>query len=319
MPQFALFGAAGGVGQSIATALRSRGIAYRVVGRDRKRLETTFGSDPLAEIMTWNPDDPASVRAAAQGVDTLIYLVGVPYTHNQLHPIVTRQTLDGAIAAGVQRILLIGTVYPYGCPTTPTIAETHPRNPTTFKGNMRKQQEDLLLNAHAEGKIQATILRLPDFYGPDVGQASFLHLLFKAATTGGTADMIGPLHTPHEFVYVPDVGPVVLDLAARPEAYGRAWNLAGAAAMPQQQIVQTVFSMAGRKPKVRVLGKTLLRLIGIFNAFMRELVEMNYLQTNPVLLDDTALQHLLGPIHKTPYAQGLRITYDAYAARQSAK
>ncbi len=314
--RIALFGAAGATGKSIADALRSRGMAYRVVGRDRERLVATFGSDPLAEIATWNPDDAASVRAAAEGVDTLIYLVGVPYNHNERHPILMQQTLDGAIAAGVKRIVLIGTVYPYGMPTTPTVAETHPRNPTTFKGKMRKEQEDIVLRAHAAGKIQAAVLRLPDFYGPAVGELSFLHLVFQAATTGGTADMIGPIDTPHEFIFVPDLGPVVLDLAANPGAYGRGWNLAGAGATTQRALAEQIFAMAGRKPKLRVVGKTGLRLIGLFNPLMREFVEMHYLQTTPVLMDDSALTGLIGPIHKTPYAKGLEITFAAYTKKR---
>jgi hypothetical protein len=64
MEKVALFGAAGAIGKSITAALRERGMAYRVVGRRREELQKTFGADPLAEIVTWNPDDPASVRAA---------------------------------------------------------------------------------------------------------------------------------------------------------------------------------------------------------------------------------------------------------------
>ncbi len=319
MNKIGLFGAAGATGKSIANALRSRGIAYRVVGRDGERLAATFGNDPLAEIVTWNPEEPASVRAAAEGIDTLIYLVGIPYHKNELHPIVMQQTLDGAIAAGVKRIVLLGTVYPYGKPTTQTVAETHPRNPTTFKGGKRKEQEEILLRAHAEGKIQATILRLPDFYGPESGEASFLHLAFKAATEGGTAYMIGPIDTPHEFLFVPDLGPVVVDLAEKPEAYGRAWNLAGAGIISQREAARQIFAMAGRKPKVLALGKTAVRLMGLFDPLMREMVEMHYLQTTPVLMDDGALAQLIGPIKKTPYAEGLRITYEAYASKRKLK
>src|SRR5207245_624663 len=117
----------------------------------------------------------------------------------------------------------IGTVYPYGMPETAAVTEMHPRNPQTFKGRMRKAQEDLLLKVHGAGKIQGLILRLPDFFGPEV-EASFLHSLFQAAAKGGTADMVGPIDVLHQFVFVPDVGPVVLDLAAKAEAYGRWWN-----------------------------------------------------------------------------------------------
>ena len=314
MGKIALFGAAGAIGNSIADALRSQGTSYRVVGRNRQQLERSFGSDPLAEIVTWNPDDPASVRLAARDVDTLIYLVGVPYDQFQLHPVLMQKTLDGAIAEGVKRIVLIGTVYPYGLPVTPKVTEQHPREPHTFKGQMRKEQEEVLLKAHAEGRIQATILRLPDFYGPGV-DASFLHEVFQAAAKGGTANMVGPIDTSHEFVYVPDVGPVVLALAEKPEAYGLWWNFAGAGATSQRAMATQIFAMASRTPKLRVAGKTMLRLIGLFKPFMRELVEMHYLQTTPVLMDDAALHHLLGDIHKTSYTEGMKATLDAYRTR----
>lgn len=176
---------------------------------------------------------------------------------------------------------------------------------------MRKAQEDVLLKAHNEGRIQATILRLPDFYGPGV-EKSFLDSVFKAATHGGTADMIGPIDLPHEFVFVPDAGPVVLALAAKPEAYGKWWNFAGAGFITQREIAEKIFALAGRKPKIRVAGKTMVRIIGLFQPFMRELVEMHYLITEPVLMDDTALHRLLGTVHKTPYDEGIRLTFDAY-------
>lgn len=311
MEEIALFGAAGAIGKSIAGELRRRGKPYRVVGRHQERLKSEFGSDSLAELVVWNPDDPASIRAAAQGIGTLVYLVGVPYNQFQLHPILIEKTLEGAIDAGVQQFVLIGTVYPYGAPQSATVTEQHPRNPQTFKGRMRREQEDRLLKAHTEGKIKGTILRLPDFYGPGV-EKSFLHSLFQAAATGKTATMVGPIDTLHEFVYVPDVGPVVVDLAARPEAYGTWWNFAGAGTMSQRQIAEYVFRLAGRPPKLRVLGKTMLRVGGLFDPFVRELVEMHYLQTTPVLMDDTALHRLLGNLRKTSYEDGLKSTLEWY-------
>jgi len=314
MAKIALFGAAGAIGRSLTDALKQRGEGYRVVGRDRARLEKAFGDDPKAEIVTWNPDEPESVRAAARGVDTLIYLVGVPYDHFELHPTTMRKTLDGAIAEGVRRLLLIGTVYPYGTPITPKVTEEHPRDPVTFKGKMRKQQEDLLLEADAAGKIEGVILRLPDFYGPGV-EASFLDGVFKAAVNGGTADMVGPVDTPHEFVFVPDVGSVALDLAATPEARGSWWNLAGAGVTTQREMAKMAFAATGKEMKVRVAGKTMLRVIGIFKPFMRELVEMHYLQTTPVLMDDSALVKLLGDVKKTPYADGVKECIEYLRAR----
>jgi nucleoside-diphosphate-sugar epimerase len=307
MSKVALFGAAGAIGQSIAQALAAKGQPYRVVGRSEASLRQTFGADPLAEIVTWNPDSPASVRAAAEGIDTLVYLVGVNYWQFELHPELMRKTLDGAIAAGVRNVVLIGTVYPYGRARTTPIREDHPREPHTFKGRMRKAQEDILLQAHAEGRINATVLRLPDFYGPGVDR-SLLHGAAVAAVQGGSADMLGPLDAPHEFVYVPDVGPVVAKLVDTPAA----------GVTTQRALVGEMERATGRRLKVRVAGKTMLRVLGLFDKFMREAVEMNYLMTEPVIMDDSALQKLIGPIRKTPYAEGIRRTLAAVPKKAGA-
>lgn len=313
MPSIALFGAAGAIGHSLATTLGRRGQAYRVVGRSEARLHQAFGTDPLARITTWNPDSPDSIRHAAQGVDTLVYMVGVNYWQFELHPELMRKTLDGAIAAGVRRIVLVGTVYPYGRARTHPVAEGHPREPHTFKGRMRKAQEDLLLEAHAQGHIEAAVLRLPDFYGPGVHN-SLLHRAFEAAARGGRADLVGPIDRPHEFVFVPDVGPVLARLIDTPQAWGRAWHLAGAGQITQRDIVSEIERLTGRPLALRIAGKTLLRIAGLFDPFMRELAEMHYLLTDPLIMDDSALHTLLGPIAKTPYLQGIQATLEAALA-----
>ena len=305
-----LLGATGAIGESIAAELRKRGESYRAVGRDRASLERTFGSDPLAEIAVWNPEDASSVKAALRGADAIVYLVGVPYNHFELHPVLMRQTLDAAIAEGVGQMLLVGTVYPYGRAQQTPAREDHPREPHTFKGKMRKQQEDLLLEADAAGKIRGTVLRLPDFYGPRV-KNSFLDGVFNAGAKGGTANLIAPIDRPHQFVYVPDVGPVVLDLLRHPEAHGRWWHLAGDGTASMQEIVAMVGQLAGKPIKTRAAGLGMLRVIGLFQPIMRELVEMNYLLTDPIIMDDSALRALLGNVKTTPLEEGLRQSLEA--------
>jgi len=310
MGKIALVGAAGAIGKSIAAALRTEGRPYRVIGRSHAALSKAFGQDPLAEIAAWDPNDPESVRRALDGTEAAVHLVGVPYDKFEQHPIVMGQVLAGAAAAGVERLLQIGTVYPFGFPRTPKVAEDHPRQPHTYRGRMRKAQEDLTLAAHAEGKLATTILRLPDFYGPD-SDLSLLHGTFTAALAGRRAQMIGPIDRPHEFVFTPDVGPVVARLLGTPDAFGRTWNLAGAGIITQRAFAHKVYAAAGRPPKLLPVGKTVMRLIGLFDPILRGMAEMNYLMTDPVLLDDSALERLIGPIAKTSYDDGIARTLAA--------
>jgi hypothetical protein len=46
---------------------------------------------------------------------------------------------------------------------------------------------------------------------------------------------------------------------------------------------------------------------------LREMVEMHYLLTDPVLMDDSALDRLVGPLKKTSYEEGVRQTLSAAA------
>ncbi|ACC70836.1 NAD-dependent epimerase/dehydratase family protein [Paraburkholderia phymatum] len=302
--QIGLFGAAGAAGRSIAHALGAAGRRYRVIGRGRDALQASFGHDPLAEIVTWNPDDPATVATAAAGLQTAVYLVGVPYHQFGQHPVLMQKTLDGLRAAGVQRLILMGTVYPYGRPRTLPVTESHPREPHTFKGKMRLVQENLVIDAHGHDGLETLVLRLPDFYGPDV-ERSFLHGVFQGAARGSRAQMIGPIDVPHEFVFIPDVGPVVERLSRTPEAFGRVLHLAGTGTITQREIAERAYALAQREPKLMVAGKTMLRVMGLFDPMLRELVDMHYLLTDPVVMNDSALTKLIGPVVKTSYESGI--------------
>jgi nucleoside-diphosphate-sugar epimerase len=295
-------------------ALHAEGRPYRVVGRSGSSLQRAFGNDPLAEIHLWNPDLAASIVDAAADVDTIVYLVGVDYDRFDLHPKLMSKTIAGAVEAGVRRILLIATVYPYGIPQSARVTEDHPRSPHTFRGKMRKEQEDILFEAQAAGSIEACSIRLPDFYGPEVDK-SFLWSALQAARKGSTAQLVGPIDRPHQYVYVPDVGPLVARFLREEAVWGQSWNFAGSGTITTKQFVEKVFAAAARQPKYFVVNKFMLQMLGLFNPLMRGLAEMNYLMSDPVLLNDDRLIGVLGTVQRTTYDEGIRATLAAMDAR----
>jgi nucleoside-diphosphate-sugar epimerase len=305
----AIFGAAGAIGVPIATELNRRGISFRVVGRNKAKLQSVFGQMTKAEVFDADLAELRSASAAARGIDTIFYCVGLPYPSHRLHPVLMRTTVDAAIAMQVKQLVLVSSVYGYGVPRTSRVAETHPREPQALKGQYRKEQEDVVLDAPKKGPIQSLIVRLPDFYGPgaDIGLAN---PIFRAALAGKTANWIGQVNTPHEFVYVPDTGPVIVDLASCDECYGQAWNLAGPAQINTLDFITRVYRAVGGSPKYRTAGRTLLKMMGWFSPLMRELPEMLYLQETPVLLDDAKLLAKFPNLHKTPYDEGIAKTIE---------
>ncbi len=312
IPPIAIIGAAGAIGRAVASELCRRHVPHRVIGRDRERLAAAFGT--TAEIVAADISDLAAAQQALRGTATGIYCVGLPYPEHRRHPALFRTVVEAAQREGVGRLALVSSVYPYGRPQTPQVAETHPREPHTRKGQYRKAQEDVASAAHGQRGLQTLVLRLPDFYGPHA-EVSLADQVFAAVMKGTNANWIGPADLPHEFVFTPDAGPVVADLLAREDSFGEAWNFGGAGTITGREFIAAAYRARGLSPRFRSIGPTLLRVGGWLSPLLRELREMYYLQTTPVILDDAKLRRLLGTLRKTPYPEGIQQTVAWYAAR----
>lgn len=299
----AIFGAAGSIGTAVAPEFLKRGHKVRAVGRHVDRLRAACpGCEPFAADL----DAPNEARAAAAGMDAVLYAVGFPYPDYAHYPPQMRVVVDACVAANVRELLAINTVYPYGVPQTERVAETHPLAACTRKGLARKEQLEITLRAHRPDGLHTAVLVLPDFYGPGL-QNTYLTSVFEGAASGKTAFVIGPIDTKHEFVFVPDAAVAIAELFAHPEAFnGTHYNLGGAGTVVPRAMYEQAYRMAAAQPRLLVVGPALQRFLGVFNPLLREAVEMNYLWTTPVILDDAKLSRVIGPPRKTSYPDGVR-------------
>jgi nucleoside-diphosphate-sugar epimerase len=300
----AIIGAAGAIGRSVADAYHAAGQTVRLVGRSEAPLKAMAG--PGDEIVLADVATEEGCRAAVAGAETAVYTLGLPYTKQAFaaYPPMMERFVAAAEAAGIRRALLITNVYAYGLPRTERVAEDHPRNPVAVKGRYRKAQEDTFLAARG---FEAISLRLPDFYGPKV-PGSMLGMVVEAARTGATGNLLGPADRRHEFVFTPDVGPVVKALLERKQAVAGAFNFAGAGEISMIGLAELLYKAAGHAPKLRVMAPWMQSVIALFMPVLRELAEMRYLLETPVLLDDTKLRTLLPEVRKTSYDDGAGLT-----------
>ena len=208
METIALLGATGSLGRAMGRLLSAAAIPYRAVSRSHMALQVRFEPDPLAQPMLWEPEQPASVLRALQGIETAIYLIGMPLWEFEKHLPLTRRVLEAAQSSGVKRLVLVSSNWAYGVPLTPQpVTEEHPLAAATSKGRIRREQEQMVLAAH--GELETAVLRVGDFYGPYV-EASYLWSAFRAAKNATHAQLMSPADTPHEFVYVPDAAATIL-------------------------------------------------------------------------------------------------------------
>ncbi len=299
----AILGAAGAIGRAVMDELEKRSPQPLALGRDREKLESLFSG--RAEIRPADLAQEDSAAQALQGAEQAIYCVGLPYPQFNRHPVLMRAALNAARRAGVKRMIVVSSVYSYGHPRAARVSEEHPRQPESRKGRFRKEQEDLAIGAHQPGEFETLVLHLPDFYGP-YAVNSLAHMMLESLLAGKPARWLGDPDAPHEFVFMPDAARVIVELLGRPECFGRRWNFGGPGAISGRQFAELAAKGIGCAPRVLATGRWMLRLGGLFNPLLRELVELQYLGETPVLLDDSALAAAFGRLQKTPYEEGVR-------------
>ena len=298
----AIVGAAGAIGRSTADAYHAGGLPVRLVGRNETMLKAM--AKPGDEAVVADVATAEGCRAAVAQAEAAVYTLGLPYTKSDfaMYPAMMKLFIDAARAAGVKRAVLITNVYPYGMAQSERVAESHRRVPCSVKGEYRKQQEDIFLAA--EG-LETISLRLPDFYGPNV-PGSMLGMVVDAAKKGATGNLLGPASHRHEFVFTPDVGPVVKALLTQPGKVAGAYNFAGSGEISIEGLAALLYKAAGHEPKLRVMAPWMQTAVGLFMPVLRELKEMRYLLETPVVLDDAKLMALLPDLMKTSYEAGAK-------------
>ena len=185
----------GAIGIFVSTVCRATGMKLQLVGRRRAPLEELAQEGDT--IVTADVATEEGCRAALAGVDLAVYSLGLPYSKSAFaaYPGMMRKFIAAARAEGIRRSVLITNVYAYGRPQAARVSEDHPRLPCSVKGQFRKEQEDIFLDAAGPG-FDTISLRLPDFYGP-FAHSSLMDMVAKAAVAGKTGMLLGPADTPH--------------------------------------------------------------------------------------------------------------------------
>ncbi len=157
-------GAAGFIGKSLMDRYKAMG--WKAVGID-------FNADPDQGIYSGNLLQPEGWQEHLKGCDLVIHtaaLVSNTVDWDQAWEVNvkgTRQVLDAAIKAGVKRFMHLSSVAAYGFDFEGCANEEAPLKPI---GNVyvdsKIASEHAVLQAHAAGCIDCTVIRPTDVYGP---------------------------------------------------------------------------------------------------------------------------------------------------------
>ena len=169
------------------------------------------------------------------------------------------------------RIVFASTRQIYGRPDYLPVDEDHPLRPVDINGAHKLAGETYhLLYGQVYG-LKAVVLRLTNTYGPRMrikdARQTFLGIWISAALQGRPFEVWGGAQL-RDFAYVDDVVEGLLLASARPEGFGRAFNLSGAPpAVSLLQTAELLASLTGGGFEVKAFPDERRRIdIGDFHA-----------------------------------------------------
>jgi len=291
-----VLGASGGAGRAVVRELSERGSRVRAVSRS--------GRHPLPGVdwVSGDATDAESLKAICRDAAVVYHCVNVPYPRwiKELPDIAT--TVVRAAGAGA-RLVVMDNLYMYGPPSGP-MTETTPRAARGPKGRLRARLEEYFLNAHRTGVVRLAIGRASDFYGLAANSVPNL-LVITPAIEGKPASWLGNFDAPHTLNYLPDVARGLVTLGERNEALGEVWHLPAAEPLTGRQFIEMVFQELGRSPKIRVIPRPVLLLVGLLSPLIRESAEVSYQFERPFVMDSSKFEGAFGK-QVTPHSKAIQ-------------
>ena len=294
----------GPLGRATAAALVAAGRQVRLINRSGALPDAPSGVALDAADLT----DAGAARAACAGAEAVYFCAQPPY-HKwpELFPALQEAAIAGAEAAGA-RLVVAENMYGYGEVDGPMM-EDFPLRATTRKGRARARLHEDLMRAHAAGRVEATVARGSDFFGPFVVGSAVGARLFAAVVAGRAAEVFGDPDAPHSFTFVEDFGAAMAALGTDARAVGQVWHVPNAPAVSQRAFVELAFGLAERPVRMRTVSVLEMRLVGLFAPPARETIEMLYEFEAPFVVDHRKFAGVFGDI-STPLQAALARTVD---------
>ena len=279
----------------------SSGLQVRLVNRSGK-ADAPQGVEVVAADVT----DPAAARKVCEGAAVVFHCAGGPYGRwMQTLPPIMNGIIEGASAAGA-RLVYGDNLYAYG-PVDGPIREDLPYRPIGPTTRARAEVATTLMNAHAGGKVRATIGRASDFYGPRARQSKVGDAVFARALAGKPAQALGDPDAAHTYTFIHDFAAGLVTLAQRDEALGEVWHIPSAETVATRRFIEMVFQRLARPARLQTVPRVMISMLGVFLPPMRAVKETLYQSERPWVVDHSKFARAFGS-RPTPHEQAIADT-----------
>ncbi|HEQ98489.1 MAG TPA: NAD-dependent epimerase/dehydratase family protein [candidate division Zixibacteria bacterium] len=303
-----VLGATGSIGSAFVTKLLETGRPVTALVRKREKALNLFGENPKLEVAEGDALDSRLVSKLAKGKNFIFHGINFPYDKWEGNMENATRNVINAARENKATILFPGNVYNYGM-TSPIYEDSKPA-PITKKGRIRVELELMLKDAVIEGGCRVLLLRLPDFFGPNVTNGLMMPI-FKNALEGKPMKWLIRTDIPHQLVYILDAGELFVRLMYREDlANYEEINFGGITVSSVEHWLRKIAELAGTQPKIKTISKLAITILSPFVPIVREIKEMAYLFENNIQLNDDKLRGMLPHFKPTPMQDANRETLD---------
>jgi nucleoside-diphosphate-sugar epimerase len=298
MGYHAVLGGDGAIGGATLKAIKANGLDGKALTRaDADAMD----ADALIKVL--------------DGADVVYNCVGLPYNSDlwtRGFPAISHALVTACEKVGA-KIVYFDNVYLYGpAPLPVPFDEKTTRIPPSRKGMARKTALQIVMEAHKAGRVQATVGRAADFYGPGAVNSPF-YISFLENMLKGKGPQVampeGPLHT---YAYTDDMGRGLVELATDEGAFGEEFHLPVGPAVKVSDMAALFNNALGTSLKVTHIPDIALRILGKFKPLIGEVHEMSYQYKTDYIMSDAKFRKRYPEFTSTSYEAGVAAMVDHF-------
>ena len=309
MARFLVTGGAGFIGSHLVDALAGAGHQVRVLDDFRTgRPENLRDAGARVEVVRGSITDPAAVRAAVRGVRAVFHLAALPSVQRSVEdPLSTHEVcatgtlnvLQAARQAGVRRVVYAASSSAYGDTPGAVRSESDPVSPMSPYAVAKLAGEFYCRSFTTVYGLETVRLRFFNIFGPrqraDSPYSGVIALFIAKMVQGQAPTVFGDGLQSRDFTYVGNAVQAMLRAEEAPAAVGNVYNVGSGGTTSVLDLVAHLN---------RLLGSALAPAHGPPRSG-----DVRHSQA-----DVSLARHDLGYDPAVPFAEGLRLTLEAYRA-----
>ena len=306
-----VLGATGGIGYSYTVELLSNNIKTTILVRNKEKAIKLFNNNPLLEIIVGDVNNLNQLKEISANKEFIFLGINVPYQlwEEQMENIISNVILSAK--QNTATILFPENNYAFGN-IDESITESTVPLPSTKKGKLRLRLVNMLKKAAESNDCKVIIIRLPDFFGPNVTNA-LIKPIFENAVNNKPIKWLINADIPHQFAYTPDIAKYFHILSQEENIKDFFLiNYAGITVKSLKILSEKVSDIASNPAKIKVAPKFILNILALFVSEVKELKENFYQFENSIILNDMKIKNMYPNFKNTNLEIALKTTLHWY-------